>query len=646
MVSRFSGKDVYGLSRGVALLILTYATWIAGYRWGLSAWTAAAGLVALGGAAALLAMRSGRVPERGEVLRTEAVFAAFFLFFLATRLYSPEILYTAGEKFMDLAFLRGVASSGAFPPEDPWMSGQKLFYYYLGYVSAADLKLLTGVPWDEAFNLVVPFYAGVAGSAAYSAGRMLKARYLPVVALVAGNPASVALYLSTVLPIWASEWAGDLLKSGLPGGFSYFSTSRVIPNTINEFPSFTFLHADPHAHMYSIPFQLTYVGLLALYLRGDDDWRLVALLALALGFFYPLNTWEFPTYVLLTCGAFVAKKGLLRGGFLSGAAVASSLALYLPFHLSIETSRGVALVHERTGLAGFLGVNGFLLALVLLYLWRRLDRREFSVLVGGMAALGAAGRVSGFPLLALLPLVPASAAIARREGSLPPLLLMVGTLVALGVEVLRVEGVYGGELARMNTVFKLYLQLWLTWSVPAAVALTESLRRGSKFRVRTAAALLVALMLVFPVVGAVDRTDGFGGNPELSGESYVEAERPAEFEALQFLDGLERGVVVEAWGNSYTWSSTAGTFTKHATVIGWVNHEVGWRENDDEVYGRMEDVDEFFRDGDLDILRKYGVDYVYVGPSERERYPGSWDRFEGELEKMFDNGVVRIYRSP
>src|SRR6185503_15888472 len=39
-----------------------------------------------------------------------------------------------------------------------------------------------------------------------------------------------------------------------PGDYQWFEPSRVIPDTINEFPSFSFVLGDLHAHVFALPF--------------------------------------------------------------------------------------------------------------------------------------------------------------------------------------------------------------------------------------------------------------------------------------------------------------------------------------------------------------------------------------------------------
>ena len=76
---------------------------------------------------------------------------------------------------------------------------------------------------------------------------------------------------------------------------------------ITEFPFFTFLFADLHAHLIVIPFALLSVSLtFALYtkiLKNDSyygQFLLALLLGIILGSIRIINTWDFPTQLLLS----------------------------------------------------------------------------------------------------------------------------------------------------------------------------------------------------------------------------------------------------------------------------------------------------------------------------------------------------------
>ena len=44
------------------------------------------------------------------------------------------------------AVVSAISKSGTFPPNDPWLSGQSINYYYFGYVIMTSLTVLSGVP--------------------------------------------------------------------------------------------------------------------------------------------------------------------------------------------------------------------------------------------------------------------------------------------------------------------------------------------------------------------------------------------------------------------------------------------------------------------------------------------------------------------
>ena len=50
--------------------------------------------------------------------------------------------------------------------------------------------------------------------------------------------------------------ASGCAADGPPGDYDWFAASRVIPDTINEFPWFSFLLGDLHAHVLALPFTL------------------------------------------------------------------------------------------------------------------------------------------------------------------------------------------------------------------------------------------------------------------------------------------------------------------------------------------------------------------------------------------------------
>ncbi len=98
------------------------------------------------------------------IITTEILFFIAFAFLAFVRSANPEL--TSTEKPMELAFINGILRSPAFPPQDPWLSGYAISYYYFGYVMTAMLARLSGIPGSMAHNLMTSliFALGAVGS--------------------------------------------------------------------------------------------------------------------------------------------------------------------------------------------------------------------------------------------------------------------------------------------------------------------------------------------------------------------------------------------------------------------------------------------------------------------------------------------------
>lgn len=81
----------------------------------------------------------------------EVLFLVMFVGWAYIQAHNPEIAST--EKPMEVMFINGIRASEVFPPQDPWMAGYSISYYYFGYVLVAGLADMSGVATGIAFNL-------------------------------------------------------------------------------------------------------------------------------------------------------------------------------------------------------------------------------------------------------------------------------------------------------------------------------------------------------------------------------------------------------------------------------------------------------------------------------------------------------------
>jgi YYY domain-containing protein len=281
--------------------------------------------------------------------------------------------------------------------------------------------------------------------------------------------------------------------------------------------------------------------------------------------------------------------------------------------------------------------------------------------------------------LALLMALVVAAALAfvralGREGEGRDGLLLavaavgVSVLLLLGVELFFQLDHFNGP--RYNTVFKVLHHSWLFLAVGGAFALyyvssrLEVRRLGRDIRSLFArvggltwagvAALLILAGLVYPVTATLARTNGFDNPQTLDGLAFARRSDPSEYEAVRWLNQNVEGspVILEAVRAPYDEAGgNISVRTGLPTVLQWYLHEKGYRGSDKPMEGREADVAQAYTTTSVDearaILDKYDVEYVYVGPLERERYGEAGLAKFGQFMKLaFENDQVTIFRMP
>jgi len=238
------------------------------------------------------------------------------------------------------------------------------------------------------------------------------------------------------------------------------------------------------------------------------------------------------------------------------------------------------------------------------------------------------------------------------------ILIFVGTLLALSAEVFYIDDIFGKPLERMNTVFKLYMQVWLLWGIAAGYGLfilsPRVFNSRSLYKIWTGLFLLLILSsAVYPFMLVYARTQGFSGKPTMDGIEFMKNEYHPDYDAIYWINKNINGipVILEAPGKSYEFfTSRISTYTGLPTIIGWWGHEVQWRNNWEEPTLRAKDADRIYETKDPEeamlLLKKYNVSYVYLGDTEMKRYPDKGLRkFEdpNKFELVY-RGVAEIYK--
>ena len=267
------------------------------------------------------------------------LFLVAFLSFYGVRAWNPDLWqpWRGGEKPMDFAYLNAVTRSTEMPPYDPWFAGGHLNYYYFGQFQIASLTKITGVLPSTAFNLAIALVFALTVGGAFSIVYNLAASRggggdrappsIPGGPYLAGITGAVFVAvignLDGAVQLGQAVWRFTF-GEGAAGQFDFWRSSRVIDTSaqggldycggceITEFPFFSFLFADLHAHLIALPFAILALGLgLALLLGAEKTcstkaWAArIAALALTVGALFTINSWDYPTYLLFSVGVVV-----------------------------------------------------------------------------------------------------------------------------------------------------------------------------------------------------------------------------------------------------------------------------------------------------------------------------------------------------
>ena len=770
--------------------------------------------------------RRWRILLTAEALFLAAYFAFVLVRMANPDLWHP---YRGGEKPMDFAYLNAVLRSAIMPPYDPWFGGGYLNYYYWGQFLTAMLIRATGIDPNIAFNLAVPTYFAMTFTGAFavvyaltetarrsflnrSAGfsdkqavslspdtslaenslaretdeslsrdsassnvpsQSIRAKWrawTPLLAGIAGGMFVVVLgNLDGAIQVWHGA---RRVLDGLPyGEFDFWRSSRMMPpdppgHEITEFPFFTFLFADLHAHLMALPFTVLVIGLaLAVVLASirrtparhestKSDSRTVVsalitmrravfsgealrlvLLGIVIGSLRLLNTWDWPTYMIVGVASILLAEYLAHGGlgiavFIRAAAKSAVIVIvgtiaFLPYHIAFEAFyNSVESTTNTTGIWQFLAISGLAVFIIssfavddLLEGGRRFVRAILNritalvdllgnniapsdasnigilrvafgiagALLVGLALTGWSVGVVGstVPFVATLFVLVLAAGAGALFGDRADaaalgfvvMLVLVSLALIIGLDFLRVEG----DIDRLNSIFKFYLQVWGMLAIAAAYLLWRLLnvQRSRLFQMTLvrrvwiiALGLLIIASAIYPVLGTRDRlADRYDDNVTpltLDGTAYIgdaffreedstRLDLAADYEGIEWLRQNVSGspVVLEGVTPSYRWGGRVSVYTGLPSVVGWGWHQEqqrhGYRHA---VTDRRSDVERIYNTQDtalaLDLMRHYDVRYIYLGELERYYFPDGVAKFETalspSLDKVFDNGKTAIYR--
>ncbi len=776
----------YPFSKLVGMLLLAYLSWLVGSA-NIAVTRGTITLVAL---FLLLICATLAWYQRAELsaewaskkryfLLVESVTLAFFAIDLLIRLGNPDLWhpYKGGEKPMDFSYFNAVIKSSTFPPYDPWFAGGYINYYYFGFVISGILVKWLGIVPAIAYNLVLPTFFAFLAMGAFSFGwNVLTAwgaqrsseegeetggRRRP---LLAGLTAATGLLILGNLGSMRMIWHGLMRLSAPNGAFAdgglfqkmawtakglvrvvaegaklpygpgewYWIPSRAIPEEpITEFPFFTFLYGDPHAHLFALPLTLLALSWALSIVLGRWQWgepgrrgsawlhyaASLLLAGLVIGSLRPVNTWDLPTFLafgvlaLLYAGlrnltlwerhADGGRLNLWSAGALAGSLVllvGLSFVLYLPYASWYAQGYNSLRLWDGSHTPFWSYFTHWGLFLFIITTWLVWETREwmaatpvshlrrlrpYAGFIWGLAVLlvvAVLGLIIGLEVKiawVALPLAAWAAVLLLRPGQPDEkrfVLFMVGTalVLTLAVEVV----VLVGDIGRMNTVFKFYLQAWTLLSLASAAALWwlwgavqriwHPAWRGGWQVVFTALVFSAAL---FPMLATADKVrdrmspaaphtlDGMAYMPYSTySENGFDMRLVEDYQAIRWMQENVQGspVIVEGNVSEYRWGTRYTIYTGLPGVVGWNWHQRQQRAviPSEWVTQRIDQITAFYNGEDQAessaFLARYNVRYIVVGQLERAIYDpagiAKFERWSGTLwQPVYQNEATTIY---
>lgn len=620
-----------------------------------------------------------------------AVFLVVFTIAFYFRGFRPY-LNNQTEQFMDFGFMEAMYHQKAAYFDDFWMAGEKVNYYYLGQAVAVFLCRASFVTPDFGYNLMlVTIFALLFMMVTTLTGAVLEAFNVRknLVRICGSILAGIVtcctanghyLLYKFILPFVGKFTGNEVDDYWFPSCTNWIGIDPNLPDKgKTEFPSYGLVLGDLHAHvcnmMFTIPLLAILLNIAIGYAKSEGDTtgslgakdanvdentakdkskdkilienllnivksKEIVFLGILLGMYKGINYWDFPIYFVIS-GAVILfcdykKYGvslkttltvLVKGAYV----LILSTIVILPFTLTFEKMMsGIMICDSHTQVYKFLVIWGVPIVVSVLFLKQIFSEAEWKI----------------------------------KNLKYHHLYMIVMILCAIGLifvpEIIYVRDIYEGEYDRYNTMFKLTFQAYIIFGICIGTAVGVFLDRGKEIKRYKVAAIITSVIVLVMGTYIFQAGNDYGlmgiDSSERLGMDAFEATKADSnvysiWGAIEYLRGLDKEdvTILEAAGNSYTYDDIVSVFTGFPTVEGWYVHEELWRDDPPELWDIRLEVSDFYQNGDKEFCRdfvdRYGIDYIFYGPSEESYYALNYDGFSDFTEPVWysDDGNYFLF---
>ncbi|HMO01671.1 MAG TPA: DUF2298 domain-containing protein [Oligoflexia bacterium] len=589
------------------------------------------------------------------------IFFISYVCFYELCLLWPDF-YPIGERLRDYSLLSAVINNPTFPIE-PWFAGERLGYYIYWYRFGAVLSNLLEIETWVVYHSLAAFSLAFYASSIYAALKVV----------LKFN--SISSFCFTVAIAVGSNFSG--IKHFYLEDKNWWGPSRVIKGAINEFPAWSFLLGDLHPHFLNlgfIPFAFLLLSRAIPHCFSLERHILLAIFAFITMplWLFTANAWEAPIWIIFLFSLIFAavnfkslkniKKSELfdKLKFSQNALVLLSFLLILSISLflmkkeiSVE-SYPFKLVKApiiRTNLSELglhFGVPLVIIFFGAIFTAQTIFERFFSALLAVPLFF------SSEALWVLLPLFGTICFRICNRKNVAEALGVTAIFLLILPETIFMDDPYGGENERMNTIFKIYSSNWYFLNLYAIYMLgslyekfKESFPKISYITYPLGIAFLIVLSGFFSDTTKIRSFKGTVMQPKERGLSQIESEFAGAAETIKKLGDAQEGVVLEAQGNPYSYTSAISTLAGKQSYLGWINHINLLYKAYAETERRNNVTKEIYLDNFCEnkrtLLQKENIRYVILGPLERKAYPALNSQSFNCLKIISNYGDFLIY---
>ncbi len=613
-------------------------------------------------------------------------FLFLFSLFLWTFVRSQEPSIHGLEKFMDFGFINSILRGDFFPPKDIWYTPEPINYYYFGHLTGALLIKLSNIKASVGYNLILATIFALSVTQVFSFIINIIRRYdqkfnqfkVIIYGLIGAYFINFGANLHTIylftkgypnespIPFW------KILSTFNPTSYWYPNATRFIPFTIHEFPSYSYVVADLHGHVFDIPFVLLTIAILFIIFTSSQKlkvksqnlkskiksfWQLILtdfnkfqlISTIFLGFLtavhYMTNAFDGPIYILLII-ILLFLSGFSIRSFINTTLLLISFVLFsLPFSWYFKPFiSGIGVNCSPKFLTDIGKIGPFLFEAgncQISPLWMLFVLWGF-FWISFIIFLIIKNRIHNYRAI-------------KQYNNFFFILFSFGIFLTVIPEFFYIKDIYPAHF-RANTMFKLGYQAFIMMGIASIVTfyLLKNIKKSAVYNLIT---IIFIIFLLFPSVYPFFSIPSYYGKldrkVELDGQVWLKDSYLEDSEIIDYLNRNEKGqpVILEAQGDSYTDYERISAFTGLPTVAGWWVHEWLWRGSSEVVGKRIPEVVVLYESDNVDqtkfLIKKYQIKYVVVSRLERQKYPNlnekKWSKI-GQLIFKSSNGFGALYQ--